>query len=539
VGEVFAGRYELVDLLGEGGMGAVWRAFDHRSGCYVAAKVLRQSDAASLLRFVREQSFRISHPHVVAPRGWAGEDDRVLFTMDLVRGGSLATLLGDYGPLPPQWVAVLISQVLSGLSAVHAAGLVHRVIKPGNVLLEPTGRSLPVVKLTDFGVAVAVSEPRLTSTSQLLGTPGYLAPEAVRGADPQPRQDLYAVGVLTAELLCGARPEFDGGLLALTPPAGVPERLWSWARRLAASTPDDRPETADRARVELSELGVLPPPGAAPDDEGADLEVLDVVPELPPGWGPSGRGGSGLQSPMVGLREVESQEVSPAEISAQEVSGQEVSAAEVSVEEVSGQEISAAEVSGQEVSGQEVSGQEVSVAEVSVEEVSGQEISAAEISVEEVSAQEISAAEISVEEVSAQEASAQEVALRNTELTGARAETRSPTPSAPVPGPAHALKAAPAPATRPSPRRRWPLALASFLLIAGGLALGTWVLTNDALWSRPAGNSSPNPTNSQPSQPPAASSGCDFTEAGQRETAPGGEILVCRQQPDGSYRWMP
>jgi serine/threonine-protein kinase len=341
-----------------------------------------------------------------------------------------------------------------------------------------------VAKLTDFGVAVAVSEPRLTSTSQLLGTPGYLAPEAVRGADPQPRQDLYAVGVLTAELLCGTRPELDGGLLALAPPGGVPERLWSWASRLAAWTPDDRPETADRARVELSELGVLPPPGAVPDDEGADLEVLDVVPELPAGWGPRGRGG-GLEPSVADPREVERQEASPSEISAEEISA------------------------------------------------------------EEVSGQEISAEEISAEEISAEEASAQEVALRNTALTSARAGRRSAAVSAPVPGPAPAPKAMPsAPATRPGhPRRRWPLALTSFLLIAAGLALGTWVLTNDALWSRPAGNSSPNPTTSHPTQtgqpPPAPASGCDFTEAGRRETASSGEVLVCRQQPDGSYRWVP
>ncbi|HZC26019.1 MAG TPA: serine/threonine protein kinase, partial [Actinopolymorphaceae bacterium] len=100
MGEVFAGRYELVDLLGEGGMGSVWRAYDHRTGTYLAAKVLRQSDAGSLLRFVREQSLRVRHPHVLAPLGWAGEDDRVLFTMELVRGGSVAGLLGDYGAVP-------------------------------------------------------------------------------------------------------------------------------------------------------------------------------------------------------------------------------------------------------------------------------------------------------------------------------------------------------------------------------------------------------------------------------------------------------
>lgn len=428
MGEVFAGRYELVDLLGEGGMGAVWRAFDHRAGCYVAAKVLRHSDAASLLRFVREQSYRISHPHVVAPRGWAGEDSRVLFTMDLVRGGSLATLVGDYGPLPSQWVALLIDQVLSGLSAVHAAGLVHRDVKPGNVLLEPTGRSLPVAKLTDFGVAVAVSEPRLTRTSQLVGTPGYLAPEVARGADPWPRQDLYAVGVLMAELLCGARPLPANGL-AMAPPSGVPERLWVYARRLAAPAPTDRPETAEQARTELAALGVLPPPGVVPDDEGADLEVLDVVPELPPGWGPTGRTIAGHEPPVAEPPRT-------------------VGAAEAGVADA-----------------------------------------------------------------------------------GRRAPLLVPEP---VPASAPA-----APAGRPG-RRTWLLAAASALLIAGGLSFGTWVLTNDALWSRPGEGSSPRPTgSSRPSQPPTAAASCDFTEAGQRDTTAGGVVVVCRQQPDGSYRWVP
>ncbi len=101
MGEVFAGRYELVDPIGRGGVGAVWRAWDHRRRRYVAAKVLQQSDAHSLLRFVREQALRIDHPHVLAPASWAADDDKVLFTMDLVAGGSLVHLIGDYGPLPP------------------------------------------------------------------------------------------------------------------------------------------------------------------------------------------------------------------------------------------------------------------------------------------------------------------------------------------------------------------------------------------------------------------------------------------------------
>nr|BBJ52328.1 hypothetical protein SAVMC3_49570 [Streptomyces avermitilis] len=143
MGEVFAGRYELVDPIGRGGVGAVWRAWDHRRRRYVAAKVLQQSDAHALLRFVREQAMRIDHPHVLAPASWAADDDKVLFTMDLVAGGSLVHLIGDYGPLPPSFVCTLLDQLLSGLTAVHAEGVVHRDIKPANVLLEATGTGRP------------------------------------------------------------------------------------------------------------------------------------------------------------------------------------------------------------------------------------------------------------------------------------------------------------------------------------------------------------------------------------------------------------
>ena len=124
-------------------MGSVWRAWDLRREAYVAAKVLGQHDAATLLRFVREQSLRIEHPHVVAPHGWAADDDKVVFAMDLVRGGSVATLLGDHGPLPVPYVAVLLDQLLHGLSAVHAAGIVHRDLKPANLLLDATGTGAP------------------------------------------------------------------------------------------------------------------------------------------------------------------------------------------------------------------------------------------------------------------------------------------------------------------------------------------------------------------------------------------------------------
>lgn len=117
MGEVFAGRYELIDQIG------------------------------------------LHHPHIIVPLGWAGEDDRVLFTMPVVAGGSVATLIGDFGALPPLFVSEVIRQLVDALSAVHAARVVHRDLKPSNILLDPTGTGRPYAYLTDFGIAVDLDGP--------------------------------------------------------------------------------------------------------------------------------------------------------------------------------------------------------------------------------------------------------------------------------------------------------------------------------------------------------------------------------------------
>ncbi|TYL55332.1 serine/threonine protein kinase [Nocardioides sp. BGMRC 2183] len=210
MGEVFAGRYELIDPIASGGMGTVWRVLDRHDGELKAAKMLRQADAAMLLRFVREQSMRIDHTHVVTPQSWAGVDDRVLFTMPLVRGGSVVGLMKKHGRLSPYWIGHLADQTLQALEAVHAAGIVHRDIKPGNLLLEPTGTGVPHLRLTDFGIAVPEDEPRLTHVAMVIGTPGYMAPEQYHGADPDPRSDVYALGIVVLEMLTGKRPPGEG-----------------------------------------------------------------------------------------------------------------------------------------------------------------------------------------------------------------------------------------------------------------------------------------------------------------------------------------
>ncbi|WP_030762459.1 serine/threonine-protein kinase [Streptomyces sp. NRRL F-2664] len=296
MGEVFAGRYELIDPIGRGGAGAVWRAWDHRRRRYVAAKVLLQSDAHTLLRFVREQALRIDHPHVLAPASWAADDDKVLFTMDLVGGGSLAHVIGDYGALPPRFVCTLLDQLLSGLAAVHAEGVVHRDIKPANILMEATGSGRPHLRLSDFGISMRKGEPRLTETDYVVGTPGYFAPEQLMGAEPDFAADLFAVGLVALYLLQGTKPDaralVDHFLAQGTPdaPQGVPGALWDVIANLLQPDPRNRFRTATGARKALAAaVELLPEP--APDAD--PVEVFDQLGPLPDGFGPDGPTGTG------------------------------------------------------------------------------------------------------------------------------------------------------------------------------------------------------------------------------------------------------
>ncbi|WP_128377540.1 serine/threonine protein kinase [Streptomyces cavernae] len=305
MGEVFAGRYELVDPIGRGGVGAVWRAWDHRRRRYVAAKVLQQSDAHSLLRFVREQALRIDHPHVLAPASWAADDDKVLFTMDLVAGGSLVHLVGDYGPLPPAFVCTLLDQLLAGLAAVHAEGVVHRDIKPANILLEATGTARPRLRLSDFGIAMRLGEPRLTETNYVVGTPGYFAPESMLGAEPDFPADLFAVGLVALYLLQGAKPDAKALIEHFadhgTPsaPQGVPEPLWQIVAALLEPDPQARFRTATGARKALASIADLLPE-TGPDDE--QIEIFDQLGPLPPAFGPDG--------PLTTVRQADGRTVS-------------------------------------------------------------------------------------------------------------------------------------------------------------------------------------------------------------------------------------
>jgi serine/threonine protein kinase len=248
-----AGRYHLLEVLGSGATGTVWRAWDLREQRFVAVKLLRaparpsapsgpagSAESDPVVRFVREQAVRVAHPHVAAPTGWVADDDRVALTMELARGGSLADLAADrHGqPFGAAYVAELLDQLLDGLAAVHAAGVVHRDVKPANLLLEATGRARPHLRLGDFGIAAPAGQPG----GEAVGTPGYAAPEQLLGALPDPRQDLHAVGV-TARRLLGRAP---GPLDALV-------------ADLARADPARRPASAADARRRLAALGVPRP----------------------------------------------------------------------------------------------------------------------------------------------------------------------------------------------------------------------------------------------------------------------------------------
>ncbi|MEU9603610.1 serine/threonine-protein kinase [Streptomyces sp. NPDC048057] len=209
--QLVAGRYRLLARLGEGGMGVVWRARDEVLGRDVAVKEVRapvgltRDDVRRLYaRLEREAraAGRISHRNVVTVYDVASDDDRPWIVMELVRGMSLADALEADGPFPPRRAAHIGAEVLAALTAAHAAGVLHRDVKPGNVLLALDGR----VVLSDFGIATVEGTQGLTMTGELIGSPEFLAPERAVGRTPGPESDLWSLGVLLYATVEGVTP---------------------------------------------------------------------------------------------------------------------------------------------------------------------------------------------------------------------------------------------------------------------------------------------------------------------------------------------
>lgn len=192
-----AQRYALLAELGRGGMGVVWRGEDRTIGRQVAIKELRGPDDPDeaavfqerVLREVRTGG-RINDPAVVTVYDVVTEGDATYIVMELVEAPTLSQVIAEQGSLPPTRVATIGGQVLSALRAAHNAGIVHRDVKPGNIMVAANGR----VKLTDFGIAQAVDDPRLTTSGNLVGSPAFMAPERVAGSEAVPASDLWSLG---------------------------------------------------------------------------------------------------------------------------------------------------------------------------------------------------------------------------------------------------------------------------------------------------------------------------------------------------------
>ncbi|EFH28502.1 serine/threonine protein kinase [Streptomyces sviceus ATCC 29083] len=208
---VIAGRYRLLSPLGEGGMGTVWRARDEVLHREVAVKEVRAPHGLATheverlyARLEREAwaAARVANRNVVTVYDVATEDGRPWIVMELVRGISLAELLDAEGPLSPQRTAHIGAEVLSALRAAHEAGVLHRDVKPANVLLSNDGR----VVLTDFGIAQVEGSSALTMTGEVIGSPEFLAPERALGRTPGPESDLWSLGVLLYAAVEGNSP---------------------------------------------------------------------------------------------------------------------------------------------------------------------------------------------------------------------------------------------------------------------------------------------------------------------------------------------
>jgi beta-lactam-binding protein with PASTA domain/tRNA A-37 threonylcarbamoyl transferase component Bud32 len=207
LGDVLGGRYRLVELLGQGGMATIYRATDAQLGREVAVKVLhpeygRDPDFVARFKQEAQAAASLSHPNIVGVYDFGTDADGPYIVMELVDGEDVATLLARNGPLPPRQAARLAAEVAHALAAAHARGIVHRDVKPGNILVSSDGR----VKVTDFGIARAWADARLTLPGVTLGSVHYFSPEQALGEQATPASDIYSLGIVLYELLTGKRP---------------------------------------------------------------------------------------------------------------------------------------------------------------------------------------------------------------------------------------------------------------------------------------------------------------------------------------------
>ncbi|MGA4849180.1 serine/threonine-protein kinase [Streptomyces sp. G5(2025)] len=271
-------RYTAHQILGRGSAGTVWLGEGPEGP--VAIKLLREdlaSDQELVGRFVQERTALLSldHPRVVGVHDLVVDGNDLALVMDLVRGTDLRTRLDRERRMAPEAAVAIVADVADGLAAAHAAGIVHRDVKPENVLLDMQGPLGPggahPALLTDFGVAKLIDSPRRTRATKIIGTPDYLAPEIIEGLPPRAAVDIYALATVLYELLAGFTP-FGGGhpgavlrrhvTETVVPLPGIPEELWQLLVQCLAKAPASRlraSELAARLRELLPLVAGMPP----------------------------------------------------------------------------------------------------------------------------------------------------------------------------------------------------------------------------------------------------------------------------------------
>jgi len=254
-GLTFGGRYQLSSRIAIGGMGEVWQATDLVIGRTVAIKILKDEymgDPGFLERFRAEarHAALVNHEGIANVYDYGEEDGSAYLVMELVPGEALSAVLERERVLPTDKVLDIVAQTASALQAAHSAGLVHRDIKPGNLLITPEGR----VKITDFGIARTAEQVPLTATGQVMGTVQYLSPEQASGLPASPSTDIYSLGIVAYEALAGRRPFTGESQVAIAMaqineappelPVTVPEHVRDLVYSCIAKRPEDRPASA-------------------------------------------------------------------------------------------------------------------------------------------------------------------------------------------------------------------------------------------------------------------------------------------------------
>ncbi|MEH0416236.1 serine/threonine protein kinase [Streptomyces sp. B21-083] len=291
-GRLIAGRYRLLDRIGRGGMGTVWRAHDDLLARQVAVKKLHPQpqlddhELAILFERTRREArsaARISHPNVIVVHDVVVDEGLPAIVMEYVPSTTLADLTEEHGPVPPEEAARIGREVLAALRAAHRAGILHRDVKPANVLLAEDGR----VVLTDFGIAQASEASALTRTGQLVGSVDFIAPERLVGAPPGPEADLWGLGATLFQAVDGRSPflrdSVTGTMYAIAmepvPQVRSAGPLTPLIQGLLASKPSERLSAEDAERLLRVPAGVR----AAADDAATPIPIPALAPASGPG----------------------------------------------------------------------------------------------------------------------------------------------------------------------------------------------------------------------------------------------------------------